>query len=185
MKQSAFKKTPKLVFLCDKKGGVTGSCDLNEAHSGKGKLHKAFSVFVFCSGGKEMLIQKRSRKKKLWPGIWANACCSHLRKNEDLVEAGQRRLKEECGFTVPLKEITSFVYRAEDPGGNGVEYEHDTILAGTVDENVNLNPDPDEVAQLKWVKIDELHEDMKKDALKYAPWFHLGLHAIMMLLKKG
>ena len=61
------------VVLCDRQGQATGTCDLLEAHQSPGKLHQAFSVFVFREGGSELLIQKRAAGK-LFGGLWANSC---------------------------------------------------------------------------------------------------------------
>ncbi len=165
------------VLLSDENGMVLGEASVDEAHSGKGLLHRAFSVFVFNPETAEMLIQHRSAKKRLWPLVWANSCCSHLRRGEEVVEAGGKRLWEEMGFTCPLYVASSFVYRAEDPP-RGVEYEYDTILLGKANPDV-ITPNPDEVAQWKWISLADLQQDMKLHPLSYAPWFHLGLAIIL------
>src|SRR4029077_7014586 len=89
------------VVLCDAAGRPHGTAEIVAAHSGEGQLHLAFSVFVFTPDRRSLLIQQRSREKRLWPLAWANTCCSHPRPGETAVEAGQRRLGEEMGFTCP------------------------------------------------------------------------------------
>jgi isopentenyl-diphosphate delta-isomerase len=167
-----------MVILVDEENHPIGSEELVAAHSGEGKLHRAFSVYVFRNFGKELLIQKRSEKKMLWPGIWANSCCSHPVEKETAEQAGMRRLQEELGFTCPLKSVCSFVYRAEDPGKRGVEHEHVTVLLGLVDDTVKVVPNADEVADVEWLPLPVLKKDMRLDPEKYAPWFHLGMNAI-------
>lgn len=44
-------------------------------------LHRAFSVFVFNAAG-ELLLQKRSDDKILFPQRWTNTCCSHPLYND-------------------------------------------------------------------------------------------------------
>ncbi|KAF7683597.1 Isopentenyl-diphosphate Delta-isomerase 1 [Astathelohania contejeani] len=39
-------------------------------------LHRAFSVFAFDKNNR-LLIQKRAKEKRVFPGLWANTCCSH------------------------------------------------------------------------------------------------------------
>src|SRR5262249_4335521 len=146
------------VILCDARGRPQGAADIVAAHSGTGQLHLAFSVFVFRPDGRALLIQQRSQEKRLWPLAWANTCCSHPRERETAVEAGQRRLGEEMGFTCPLTQGPEFVYYALDPHGNGVEYEYDVTLIGTFD--ADPTPDPAEVAAWKWVDLDELQRGM-------------------------
>lgn len=161
------------VILVDENGVEVGTADILEAHTGKGLLHRAFSVYVFRNDRKELLLQKRSEKKMLWPLIWANTCCSHPRVGETSREAGERRLKEEMGFTTPLSEDLSFVYRAED-ADRGVEHEHLTLLVGDVDD-ANVIPDHEEVAEYKWISVEELLQDFDKNGDQYAPWLKLGL----------
>jgi isopentenyl-diphosphate Delta-isomerase len=165
--------TMRQVILCDESGSPTGTADLLEAHKGKGQLHVAFSVYVFSKDGRSLLIQQRSAEKMLWPLAWANTCCSHPRQEETPVEAGRRRLQEEMGFECELRLGPGFVYRAEDPSGRGVEHEYDWLLVGTSDAMPNSNPS--EVAEWRWVSLNELREDMNRFPDRYAPWLHLGL----------
>ncbi|OGG80494.1 isopentenyl-diphosphate delta-isomerase [Candidatus Kaiserbacteria bacterium RIFCSPLOWO2_01_FULL_54_13] len=166
------------VILVNEQGVKTGTSDIMEAHTGIGKLHKAFSVYVFRNKRKEILTQRRSRKKMLWPFVWANTCCSHPGDGETLRAAGERRLKEEMGFTCALSEGPSFVYREEDPSGEGVEHEHVTILAGNA-EDVVVAPDPDEVAEYKWMNTKKLLHDMEENPDVYAPWLRIGLPKVL------
>ena len=165
------------LILVDEQNRALGTATREQAHTSPGKLHRAFSVYVFRSGGTEMLIQKR-HPHKLWGGIWANSCCSHPREGEEIAEVAHRRLKEELGFVCTLLPSGSFVYRAEDPAGKGAEYEHVTIFRGDVPTNVSVQPDPTEIAEWKWIAIDQLVKDMKTHSDFYAPWFHIGLEKL-------
>ncbi len=172
------------VIATDEYGNDLGDVGLLAAHTGTGTLHRAFSVYVFNPERTKMIIQKRSDKKMLWPLIWANTCCSHPMRGETAGEAGERRLKEELGFSVPLQEGTSFVYRAVDPSGKGLEHEYDTILTGIASENIVLEPNPDEVSEWKWIDLQSLQIDMQEHKDFYAPWFHLGLSKAIFCLKQ-
>jgi isopentenyl-diphosphate delta-isomerase len=165
------------VILTDENGNPEGIADILDAHSGEGQLHKAFSVYVFSPGRKHLLIQRRSAKKMLWPLVWANTCCSHPRENETSLQAGQRRTEEEMGFRCTLTEGPSFVYRAVDPAGRGVEHEHVTTLIGEASPAVHANTD--EVADWKWIDVATLRQEMTALPEQFAPWFHLGLAKIL------
>lgn len=167
------------VTLTDAKGAVLGEAEIVDAHTGKGKLHLAFSVYIFSLDGKKFLMQKRAKEKMLFAGFWANTCCSHPFTNETPEQAGERRLKEELGIECRLKKGTSFVYRAEDPNGKGVEHEHVTLLLGTYDEENPITPDPKEVEEWKWIELGALKKDMMEHPDSYAPWFHLGLEKVL------
>lgn len=166
------------VILVDEQGQEIGEADVLAAHTGEGQLHMAFSAYVFRKLMEEILIQQRSSEKMLWPLVWANTWCSHPRKGETVREAGERRGREEMGITCTLQEGPSFVYRAKDPHGKGIEHEFVRTLIGTGDD-VIVKPNPAEVANYKWVNVDALIEDMKATPDKYAPWFHIGLQRIL------
>ena len=142
-----------------------------KCHQGLGTLHRAFSVYVFNNKG-ELLVQKRSSHKPLWPFFWANSCCSHPRKNESYVKAGERRMKEELGFSTCLRQIDKFEYRAKYKEV-GSEYEMCAVLIGHYDGKVKLNPK--EAINYKWVKPSILIEDFKKHPDEYTPWLKIGL----------
>lgn len=166
----------KHVILCDEDGKPLGKSDHFSAHSGEGKLHLAFSVFLFRHDGTEMLLQKRSQKKMLFPGVWANSCCSHPQENEELLVTAARRLEEELGVTPPpLLAQTSFVYRAPCLTGKGSEHEHDTIILGEVEHDAVLKPNPDEIDEIRWISLEDLVTELDEKPEIFAPWFPIAL----------
>lgn len=155
------------VILVDKQDKVLGQMAKQEAHE-KGVLHRAFSVFIFNDKG-EMMLQRRADSKYHSPGLWSNTCCSHPRLGETNVEAGERRLQEEMGFSVPLKEKFSFIYKAQF--GNGLtEHELDYVLIGHYNAEPIINKD--EVGEWKWIQVEELRKDMKVNPSSYTFWFN-------------
>jgi isopentenyl-diphosphate delta-isomerase len=169
------------VVLCDDAGRPIGTADKSAAHDGSGQLHLAFSVFVFRPDGRSMLIQRRSDLKRLWPMVWANSCCSHPRQGEPIMEAAQRRLREELGMSCELTRGPEFVYRAIDPNGAGVEYEYDVTILGF--SPADPRPDPAEVAEWRWIDVDTLQCEMTAHPERFAPWFHLGLPRVLSRLE--
>ncbi len=169
----------KSVILTNEQGQSLGTSEIIEAHTDGGKLHKAFSVFIFTPNREKMLIQRRASTKMLFPGYWANTCCSHPKGKFDIEIEASDRLVEECGFRAGLEVVDSFIYKADDPEGRGTEYEYDTVLMGTVEESIEMNPDPAEIMDMKWIEIDALQKDMKENPEKYAPWFGMGLKIVI------
>lgn len=170
----------RMVTRCTEQGDAIGHVELVAAHTNGGTLHRAFSVFVFTSDRAKLLLQRRIASKPTFGGLWANTCCSHPFPQEPMVDAGKRRLREEMGLSLQLTEGPSFVYRAEDPRGNGfVEHEYDTILLGTADQSITIKSDPSEVMEWKWMSVSDLEKDMKKQPELYAPWLGIGLQKIL------
>ena len=156
------------VILVDENDQKIGLMPKMEAHE-KGLLHRAFSVFVFNSKN-ELMLQQRALHKYHTPGLWANTCCSHQRDGESSIDAGKRRLSEEMGFTTDLKETTTFIYKA--PFDNGLtEHELDHILIGKYEGEPNINPD--EVADWKWMSLDEVKKDIQANPDIYTAWFKI------------
>jgi isopentenyl-diphosphate delta-isomerase len=168
----------KHVVLCNEQGEPAGTMEILQAHAGNGTLHRAYSVFVFRNGGNELLLQQRSAAKPLFPLFWANTCCSHPQQGEGIAESAEKRLQEEMGFTCSLKEVGSFVYQAPDPEGRGAEHEYDTVLMGMVEDDIGVEPNPTEVADWRWVSLEELQQELDETPELFAPWFPQALSLI-------
>jgi len=166
-----------LVVLCDETGAPSGTMPKLEAHQPPGRLHLAFSVFVFDSEGR-LLLQRRAHGKYHFAGLWTNTCCSHPGPEQPIVEAGERRLREEMGLAVPLRVGAQFVYRAEDLASGLVEHEHDTVLVGESEGEPTLNPA--EADEWRWVDIPRLREELRAQPKSFTPWFGRALDAALV-----
>jgi isopentenyl-diphosphate delta-isomerase len=164
------------VILVDDADRILGTENKLSAHRNGGKLHRAFSVFITNSAG-EMLLQRRSRAKYHFAGLWTNACCSHPRPGEDLITAAAQRLGDEFGFTTSLRELFSFIYRAEDPASGLTEHEFDHVLHGRFDGVPR--PNADEIEDWKWVPPDRLLHEISESPLLYTPWFRSSLGRVL------
>jgi isopentenyl-diphosphate delta-isomerase len=159
-----------LVELVDDDGRARGEATVAAAHEPPGRLHRAFSVLLVDPAGR-VLLQRRAAAKTRFPLRWANSCCGHPAPGESLVEAANRRLREELGAgPVGLTEVGVYVYYAEDPATGRVEFEYDHVLRADVPADTALRPDPDEVAELRWLDPATLEADLDGDPRAYAPW---------------
>jgi isopentenyl-diphosphate delta-isomerase len=158
------------VELVDAAGRPTGAATVADAHRAPGHLHRAFSVFLRDPGGR-VLLQQRAAIKTRFPLRWANTCCGHPAPGEPVADAAARRLAEELGVSgVPFTEVGVYTYYAADPDTGRIEYEYDHVLLGDLPVGTNLAPDPDEVADLRWVAVPELLAEVGADPRAYAPW---------------
>jgi isopentenyl-diphosphate delta-isomerase len=158
------------IILVDRKDSAVGTGEKLEVHR-KGRLHRAFSIFVFNSKG-EVLIQKRARGKYHSGGLWTNTCCSHPRAGEKLEEAVHRRLKQEMGFDCPLKEVFSFIYKVKFDNGL-YEHELDHVFVGR--HEGRPVPNPEEYEEWKWASMKELKNDIRKNPGNYTYWFRIAV----------
>ncbi|KAL6504006.1 Isopentenyl-diphosphate Delta-isomerase II [Orobanche gracilis] len=181
-------------ILVDENDQVVGhdtkyNCHLMEKIESENLLHRAFSVFLFNSKY-ELLLQQRSATKVTFPLVWTNTCCSHpLYRDSELIEenalgvrnAAQRKLLDELGIPaedVPVDQFTPLgrmLYKAPSDGKWG-EHELDYLLF--IVRDVSVHPNPDEVADVKYVNQHQLKELLRKadageEGLKLSPWFRL------------
>jgi len=162
------------VILVDKHDQIIGQAEKTKAHLDKGQLHRAISVLLFNSKG-ELLIQQRSSHKMLWPGFWANTCCSHPVSNESYLQAAERRLKQEFGIQAKLKFHHQFIYQAQYQN-IGSEYELCHVFIGISDQTPK--PDKQEITTWKYINLKDLKKDMSNNPEKYTPWFKSELKTI-------
>eukprot|EP00850_Spirogloea_muscicola_P011169 SM000068S20601 [mRNA] locus=s68:423923:426057:+ [translate_table: standard] len=165
------------------------NCHLMERIDADNLLHRAFSVFLFDSQNR-LLLQKRSSTKVTFPLVWTNACCSHplFRDSEMIAEnhlgvrnAAQRKLYDELGVVAEDAPVDKFVvlgrmhYKAPSDGKWG-EHEVDYLLF--LKGDVKLEPNSEEVADVRYVNQGELRELVRQAGehgsdVRLSPWFQL------------
>lgn len=162
------------VILVDQADRPVGRMEKQEAHR-KGLLHRAFSVFLL--DGSKLLIQRRALDKYHCGGLWSNTCCSHPAPGEPVLLAAERRLDEELGIkNARLRELDTFLYRAAFPNSLA-EHELDHVLLGEYSGPVQ--PDPMEIAQVRWIDLEELQRDLQAFPQWYTPWFPPALTLVL------
>lgn len=156
------------ILLVDEDDNPIGTGEKMDVHR-RGLLHRAFSILVYNSK-REIMLQRRALSKYHCPGLWSNACCSHPRPGEHLIMAAKRRLREEMGISIPIKEVgVEFIYKVKI--GDLTEYEYDHVLYGNFDGEPQINPE--EADDWKWMPFADLRDEMKSNPDIYTPWFRL------------
>ena len=158
------------VILVDENDQEVGAMEKLEAHK-KGKLHRAFSVLLFNSKG-EMLVQKRASNKYHSGGLWSNACCSHPRPGESMVDAVERRLREELGVNLKPEFSFKFIYNISF-ANNLTEFEYDHVFTGRFDGEPKVNGD--EIEDWKFINTQDLANDINSNPENYTHWFKIIL----------
>lgn len=158
------------LILVNSDDEAVGTMSKWDCHQDDGILHRAFSVFLFNSKG-EVLLQKRSEQKFLWPMYWSNACCSHPRDGESADEAAVRRLKQELGADCELTYLYKFEYQArfKDVGS---ENELCWVWVGFV-EAEDIQANPNEIAEWRFFSKDELDHELATNPDAYTPWMKM------------
>lgn len=157
------------LILVDEQDNEIGYRSKGECHQGQGLLHRAFSVFLFNEND-ELLLQKRSAAKPLWPLFWSNSCCSHPRENESIEEAGQRRIHEELNLSCDLHFLYKFRYQAsyQDIGS---EHEFCYVYYGRISGEVIAHPE--EIAEWRFISPEQLSHEISLHGEQFTPWLKL------------
>ena len=157
------------VILVNDADEEIGVMEKMKAHY-EGVLHRAFSIFIFNNKG-EMLLQQRANNKYHSGGLWTNACCSHPKPNEATIDAAERRLQEELGFSASLKKIFDFTYQTSFDNGL-TEHEFDHVFTGIYDGEVNLNRT--EVQDFCYRSLDDIQSAIESHPQKFTTWFKIA-----------
>lgn len=160
-----------LTVLVNKKDQITGVEKILTAHLNPPQLHRAISVLIFNSKH-ELLLQKRSKHKPLWPLFWSNTCCGNKRPELSMLDFAQKRLKYEMGLSTKLKFLYKFTYQARY-NQKLSEHEIDYVYLGVTDQKPTLNLK--EAVDYKYISIPDLKKDIKLKSNKYTPWLKLIL----------
>lgn len=160
-------QSEELVVLVDNNNNPIGTADKDTVHTTDTPLHRAFSLFLFNSKH-QVLLTKRAKTKKTFPGVWTNTVCGHLAPEETSVAAATRRLQEELGIDgVTITDFAPYRYRFADRNGI-VENEICPIVIGYFDGDPK--PNPEEADEWKWMGWDEFLLDIERNPVPYSPW---------------
>ena len=169
------------VILVDDYDQPIGQAEKHFAHE-QGFLHRAISIIVVRfdqDNGLEVLMQKRDSGKYHAPDCWSNSCCSHPFPKESIYDAAHRRLKEELGMTLPLIYLDRLTYKAQ-VSKTMIEHEIDHVFVGVYDQQ-RISPNPTEVSDTRWMRLDDFSNNMKRLRGKYvfSPWCDLVMRLVL------
>lgn len=156
------------VVLLSESGEASGVQDKADVHHAATPLHLAFSCYLFDAAGR-LLLTRRARTKRTWPGLLTNSCCGHPAPGEDIVDAVRRRIRQELGVDAADTTLIlpRFRYRAVMPDGV-VENEMCPVFRARAD--AEPVPDPSEVDSHEWVDWPVFAADVRAGRRVVSPW---------------
>lgn len=172
-----------LIDIFDAKKIQIGVVSKKDAHAG-GFFHKSFHCWVINATGR-VLLQKRSKDKKLFKGLFDVSAAGHYLAGERGAD-GVREVKEELGFVpdkTSLKRLC--VFKDEYITENYVNREFCTVYACRCDTPVDefvLNNEADGLASAELDKLISLFEG-KTDAVS-ADYFDKKNRSICKIILK-
>lgn len=155
-------------------------------------LHRAFSVFIYNWRDGKMLLQCRADGKYHSGGLWSNACCSHPRFGEPMIQTINHRLHEELGLNGDLGIADpdfsgfkidpnntlyvcgTFVYHA-DLGDLGEDELDHVFILFTDREDLSADHEIcfelDEIKAVRWMSLHDIESHYDRSPGSFSAWF--------------
>ena len=153
-----------LFDVLNEKGNYTGKVETREKCHKEGLWHKAVVTFIINSK-EQVLLQRRSPNKKLWPNMWDVTAGGHVLAGDFGFETGIREAKEELGIDLNKNEMTFIGSSISSNVKGDIVNNHFNeyyIVNKDVDET-KLILQEEEVAEVKWIDKDEIIERIKNN----------------------
>lgn len=123
---------------------------------------RIIGVWVENSAG-EVLIQQRSLTKKLNPGLWTAGVIGTVTAAETYEQAAYKELSEELGVSGVALALRKRAHYRASLGYRNIET-YGCIIDMAIDDFVIQK---EEVEQIKWLKPEELRQDLQTNPEKY------------------
>lgn len=172
-----------LIDVLDKYGNKTGIVKSKLEVKKNGDYHRAISI-CFMNPNKEILLQQRSAKKRVYPNLWTMFLKGHIQSKEDSLTASLRETKEELGIELDKSDLI-YLYTIKEEKKNGDYIEKiffDTYLVlKDIDLNsINMN---EEVSNVTYIDYESLKEIILNDDKRFVP-NNLDYERIFLILEK-
>ena len=154
-----------LVDLYDENRVPLGKTAERHAPKEAGEYRMVGHVCVFNGRG-QLLVQKRTAEKRIWPGYWDVSVGGGVDAGETSRQGAEREFREELGYALDLSDVRPSV-TVNFAGGFDDFY----IVKREIDETA-LTLQKEEVDAVRWVTLEEA-ERMAEDGtfIPYPPGF--------------
>jgi isopentenyldiphosphate isomerase len=155
-----------LVDLDDR---VIGQVRRGEAHRNPGLIHRSVQVLVFTHAG-QLLLQRRSASKDLFPGYYCASASGHVARGEEYAATAERELEEELGISSPLTYIGKALVESEP------ETELTALYATVSDGPYRFHPTETDGGRL--FAVDEVREGIERGDLPVTPALRIAMEEL-------
>ena len=150
--------------ICDEQGRPTGLTVARSRAHREGIPHRTVHIWIVREhGGRyEVLLQKRSRDKDSFPGLWDTSSAGHVSAGDEPLPSALRELEEELGLCVgpeALLLIGQFAIRYEKAFHGSLFRDNEIVWLYLCTAPVDLDAlrlQPEEVEEVRWFDLEEV-----------------------------
>lgn len=150
--------------VLNEKGNFIGKTESREKCHKEGLWHKAVVVFIINSKN-QVLLQRRSPNKRMWPNMWDVTAGGHVLAGEFGFEAIIREAKEELGIELNKNEMTFLGSSISTNNKADIINKHFNeyyIVNKDLDET-RLTLQKEEVSEVKWIDKNDIIQKIKNN----------------------
>ena len=150
--------------VLNEKGEYTGKTESREKCHKEGLWHKAVSLFIINSK-EQVLLQRRSANKRMWPNMWDITAGGHVLAGEFGFQAIIRETKEELGVDLNKNDITFIGSSISTNFKGDIANRHfnEIYIANKDIDETSLILQEDEVSEVKWIDKNEIIQKIKNN----------------------
>jgi isopentenyl-diphosphate delta-isomerase type 1 len=157
--------------IVDENGRVIGKTTRQAAHRDPRLLHPSVCLLIF-NRKHELLLQKRSQNKDLYPQLWDASATGHVSFGETIEQALTREVQEELGIALKnSRPLFRYISRNER------ESELVHVFSATYDGAIH--PNPDEIETVRFWSSFEIKRLVDKGV--FTPNFEKEIKALIQL----
>ena len=162
-------KTEELLDLVDKNDKIIGNIPNSKPNSNPKIIHREIAIIIYDDKNR-VLIQQRSFKKRLYPGVWTVTCAGHVTYGLTPLETAHMELLEEVGFDTKLKFVEKEFNKI--PTESRFFYWY----VGKLPKNAKVKIEPREVESIKLLSQSQLKKFIQEGN-------KVGKHSVKYLTK--
>lgn len=156
------KTTQEYLNIVSAEGRVIGKATRDQCHSDASLIHSVVHCWIFNSDN-QVLIQKRSKAKKVDPGVWDISCAGHIGYAELPVSTIIREAYEELGLLIKPILIHEYIKQKR------FETEYIYLYSARLNsKNPKLELQISELEAVKWIDLDLLRQKILSSKIKIA-----------------
>ena len=158
--------------VCDERGEPTGEIvERSRAHR-EGIRHRTAHVWILRQrdGRTEVLLQKRSRCKDSFPGLYDTSSAGHIPAGDEPAVSALRELQEELGITATEDQL-AYAGRIRiryEKVFHGRPFRDDEVIEVYVYtqpvRTEELVLQASEVEEVRWFDLEEVWEELERDS---------------------